>query len=1439
MDAAPLGVSPFEHEKMETLIMRHRAARDSVARQTASRFPRRVLLPYLALVHLLLSMAMSAGIRPSAIQAAEGASTSSVSPLTPEQLEFFEKKIRPVLAERCYSCHNSTDKREGGLAVDSRDALLQGGDTGVALVPGKPADSRLLQAMRHEIEGLEMPQDGAKLPEDVLQDFARWIEQSAPDPRDAPPSPAELSAANSWEAIRARRAEWWSFRGVQEPPVPVVANRPDLKHPIDRFILAKLQQEQIEPSHRADRWTLVRRVYLVLTGLPPTPEQATAFAMDERPDAYERLVQKLLDAPEFGEAWARHWMDWMRYSESHGSEGDPAVPFAWQYRDYLIRALNADVPYDQLVREHLAGDLIPPRLDATGTINESKLGVAHFRFVQHGFSPTDPLDELVRFTDNQIDVLSKAFLATTLSCARCHHHKFDPISQRDYYALFGVLASCRPATVDVRVDAQAESLHAKMDVTKRQIRNALAAHWLRQLESFASTLSRPDTGKEKQIQQATAVTDPLSIWRDLRNRDGEAFATIWQQRQQQIRESAIRMSQQETAWNSAGSRQLDPRQTTWFGQPSGIGPSTRRPAGEFPVLASGDRITNQILPAGYYSHLITDKGATIWSSPRFHLDAKKLFVRVSGSGNARARYVVQHYPRGGTVYPITTLNDNVKDNSPKWISWDLEYWRGDQAHLELSTAADQAVEGSFETARSSIGVTDVVLLSDEQVAEGEVPKEEPAEFLSPLFAPMDASAASSVSVPTTPTELAVRYQQTLIRCVTAWRDGSLTDAEARFLHTFVASNWLETRLGELPDITSLVEHYRSLEAELLDPMRAPGLLEADVIDAALFERGDHKRPREAVPRGFLEVIRATGESDASADATTRYPENQSGRLQWAEELLDPANPLTRRVIVNRLWHYVFGRGIVDSPDNFGHLGSEPTHPELLDWLASQFIKDNGSIKRTLYRMVTSETFCATSVATPSAIERDPANRWCSHAPLRRLSAESLRDSLLATAGKLDLLKFGPPVEEPQPRRSIYLRVRRNAMHPLLSAFDAPTPFTTQGRRDVTNVPAQSLTLMNDPAIAGLASDWVDRERDMHPDDSPELRVRRMFFQATGREPMPAELQTLLTYLKSSQDRHDAHRREAVTASHAYLDVLERQERFLTQVRQRLAATTANKPFDPDSLGPLASWNFSQGADPLHDRRGAMHLSVQGGAKLDADGLVLDGTGYLQSDLLPREVKAKTLEAWVKLDDLTQQGGGVISLQSANGERFDAIVFGEQTAGHWLAGSNGFERTRPFAGPAEDTAHQEPVHLAVVYHSDGRIAAYRNGVPYGESYLASGVATYAARASLVTIGLRHLPAGGNRTLRGRIHSARLYDRALTGDEIQALSSADGSILPLAVLVRSMNADEQAQWKELELQRNARNADREAWNSVDLRDDPWSAWRDLALALFNLKEFLYVR
>ncbi|MGE0378425.1 MAG: PSD1 and planctomycete cytochrome C domain-containing protein, partial [Planctomycetaceae bacterium] len=962
-----------------------------------------------------------------------GLSTAAVAD-DAARLEFFESRIRPVLVDQCYSCHNSTDAAEGGLAIDHRAGLRKGGDGGAAIALGSPRESLLVKAIRHEIGALRMPQDAPQLDARIIADFEQWIADGAVDPRDEPPSADELSQLTSWEAVRDRRLRWWSFQPIVDRPLPDVQDLHWSDHPIDRFLQAKMESAGLTPAPVAERRPLIRRLAFALTGLPPTPLQIDRFLADEVSDASTRLIDELLASEHFGERWARHWMDWLRYAETHGSEGDPAIPFAWRYRDYLIRALNADVQYDQLVREHIAGDLLPdPRINVELGINESRLGAAQYRFVQHGFAPTDALDEQVRFTENQIDVISKAFLGLTISCARCHDHKFDPISQKDFYALYGVMVSSRPATVTVDTPARQDLHREKLSALKDRMRMMLAVHWLAAAESLTGNFQSPLGAWTDAITRADDPKHPLHAWSQLQSLSGEEFGAAWSRLAHEFEQSRGRLQQRSSetaAWRADLSQPAD--FAKWFRHGAGLRDGQPALAGEFSVMPEGEAVLSGILPAGVYTNRLSTKHNGVLASRRIHLDAQQhLYLRVRGDGEARARYVVQHYPRRGTVYPLEIL----KDGRERWIHWDLTYWEGDEIDIEVTTAADMPVELQADVARSSFGVTEAVRLSAEQVSAGHAPVDEIAEFVAPLF------TTAAANPPGDAESLAALYAGAVATCVTAWRDGTMSDEQARFLDVFVRENLLPNRLGELPMLAALVDEYRALETEIPVPTRAPGVLEADVIDQPLFTRGNHKQPGEAVSRRFLEAF-----------GPRPYGDGDSGRLELAEDILRPGNPLTARVIVNRVWHHLIGRGLVATPDNFGHLGAEPSHPELLDWLAVRFVEDGWSLKKLIRLIVTSRTYQLDSTPTDLAAARDSANVWLSHAPLRRLEAESIRDAMLAATGELDSALFGQPDTIDSHRRSVYLAVRRNDMIPLLTVFDQPTPFSTQGRRDITNVP---------------------------------------------------------------------------------------------------------------------------------------------------------------------------------------------------------------------------------------------------------------------------------------------------------------------------------------------------------------------------------------------------
>ncbi len=943
-----------------------------------------------------------------------------------DPLELFEKRIRPLLAQECYACHSEAGKRKGGLLLDTRDGLRKGGRSGPAIVPGDPSTGLLLRSIRHVDPELKMPDKGAKLDDAAIRDIETWIRLGAPDPRDRPPSKEDVERDTAFPAVLVRRRRWWSFEPLLEPAVPAVKDAAWPRTDVDRLLLSRLEAEGRAPAEDVDARALLRRLSFVLTGLPPTPAELEAFS--ETPDV-EAAADRLLASPAFGERWARHWMDWLRYAETHGSEGDPAIPFAWRWRDYLIRALNADVPVPQLVREQIAGDLLEAPRTRDG-LNESALGPAHFRMVLHGFTPTDARDELATFTDNQIDTVTKAFLGLTVACARCHDHKFDAISQADFTALYGIFASSRPATIDLNLPERRRAGIAAFETAKAALRGALGAHWEQAVDAALDKLAAAPPEILKRSDAFAAWARGPAGWTKLREEEDVRATAL----------EAFRARGSRLAFRHDGPS-LDPA-----------------PAGAFHVPHEGERAIDGPYPAGAYSHLYSTRHRGVLHSAPFRAEGGRLFVRARGGGKARARYVVANYPRTGLIYPKNELNSVTE----QWISWPLDYWKGDDVHVELATDLDQPVEhGGAE--RSWFGAAEAVYAPD---------------GAAPPLPPCGLTRFGGDGA-----DLRQAYAAALRRCIAAWRAGRMSDLEAEFLAAFVRQGFLPNRLAELPpELVDRVKEIRALEPALASPTRAPGLLEGFAADAPLFVRGDPKQPAARVPRRFLEAI----------DATPYGPgTSRSGRRELAESFV--ANPLFPRVFANRAWHHVFGTGLAGTPDNLGRLGETPAQPELLDHLARRFLAEGGSLKKLVRRLVVSRAF--RQAGRP-----------------RRLEAEAIRDSLLFLTGKLDRSEGGPPVDGGSYRRSVYLRVQRNNLDPFLGAFDAPVPSSSRGKRDATNVPAQALALMNSPQVAKWAVDWSKRAGS--ETDAP-ARVRRLFLEAFGRPPSDGELQDSLAFLGTS------------------------------------------------------------------------------------------------------------------------------------------------------------------------------------------------------------------------------------------------------------------------------------------------------------------------------------
>ena len=771
---------------------------------------------------------------------------------TKTQLDFFEQKVRPVLETKCYKCHShGAEKIKGGLVLDSREGTLQGGNTAPAVVPGNVAESLLIKAVSYTDPDLEMPPKGEKLSAQQIADLTEWVKMGAPDPRQ--------SVAKPYEG--AGKAHW-AFQKPTMPEIPAVKDDLWPKTSVDRFIVAKLEENGMAPNPRADKRTLIRRAYFDLIGLPPTPEQVDAFVKDESPDAFAKVVDELLASPRYGERWGRHWLDVARYADTKGEvrrqQEDPRYPHAWTYRDYVIDAFNKDKPFDRFIVEQIAADRM--------NLGTDKSTLAALGFLTLGNRFNGMVPDIVA---DRIDVVTKGFLGLTVTCARCHDHKFDPISQKDYYALYGVFSSS---------------------------------------------------------------------------------------------------------------------------------------------------------------------------------------------------YEPEKLP---TLKP-------VKDSK--------EY----QDYLA-------------------------------KAAEFEVDPQEFRQKLQELRKNPDAQKRREL----------LREQQRLVR--------GAADLE--------------------------VNHPGA-------PARAHVLVDsAKPKDSPLFIRGEANNRGSVVPRSFIDIL--AGPSDPPY-------RNGSGRLELAKDIASKDNPVTARVIVNRVWQHHFGEGFISTPDDIGNQAEKPSHPELLDYLAVKFMQQGWSLKKLHREIMLSAVYQQSSAVNDVYAAKDPQNRLLWRANVRRLDFEALRDSILAIAGTLDLTMGGKPVDlgaEPYvTRRAVYGHVDRRNLSEVMTQFDFANPDSPTGKRHVTIVPQQTLFMMNSPLVAEQARKLVNRPEFTGMTED-EDRVTELFRRIFQRPPTEAELELALTFVEQTPAKDAAPvvagNRPMGPVQRARLEArmkdpntpVQQQERIRQQLR---ADTTRNR-------APLGAW----------------------------------------------------------------------------------------------------------------------------------------------------------------------------------------------------------------------------------------------------------------------------
>jgi hypothetical protein len=983
--------------------------------------------------------------------------------------EFFESRVRPLFTTHCAECHSrKAGDPEGGLSFDSRADFRAA--EGVAKA-GAPEASLLVQVVRYDGD-LQMPPDG-KLPAEAIRTIEEWVKRGLPWPEDG------RQAGGEAFDIAARKSEHWCWHAPRAAATPAVQNGDWCRGEIDRFVLARLEAAGLTPAAEASRETLVRRASEILTGLPADPADVDRVARDPDPLAYEKYVDTLLASPQYGERFARHWLDVARYGESRGHESDYTIPNAFQYRDWVVRAINADVPYDQFVREQIAGDLVDrPRVDPATGVNESVLGTGFWFLGEEVHSPVDIKQDEADRIDNRVDTFGKAFLGLALGCARCHDHKFDAISNEDYYAIAGMLMSSSYRQVPFETLEANKAVAVRLETADRETRSrllplladvvaAVPAAALPSLPALPATNPPPAT-EEVVIADYTRGRDATPLLTD-----ASAWSLVPPVAPVLLPE--VEGLPREVRLEAVGHAASDP---VW---------SLTKTTGERDPGPLGQ----------------VDRAGRVLRTPKMRLTRGVLWHRVRGRLQIYAA-VDSHVLLPGPLHGQTHLQVDTKGEW-QWVRQDLT--------ATISWPAGHVVHVEYVPITGGAAVAETV----ESLEQPRRPD------------PLALLAATAPDV--------VRQELVQGLRTDAWADPRRAAAVAEYANRLLASRGTDWTGNAARRLVAAAESLASArepivaEAKLVSAP-APAILDGNGIDQFVLLKGSAARPGDLAPRRFLEAV--------DGPRQPAWPAHSSGRRELADRVLDPANPLTSRVFVNRVWHHLFGRGLVPTPDNFGKLGepaADPGAQALLDTLAVRFREEGWSVKQLVRQIVTSSAWRMSGHRDPLAVQKDPLNLLLHHAPLRRLEGEAIRDKLLAVSGRLDRTLGGPGVNVfladhqkgargAQPsgpldgagRRSLYIKIRRNFLPSFVVAFDMPVPFQAMGRRTVTNVPAQALALMNDPFVSQQAVLWA---RKTLADErlEPTARIERMYREAFARAPMPDERTAATEFLTAQARAH--------------------------------------------------------------------------------------------------------------------------------------------------------------------------------------------------------------------------------------------------------------------------------------------------------------------------------
>lgn len=939
---------------------------------------------------------------------------------------FFTEKIEPILKRYCFECHShESDSMSGGLTLDSRNGWTTGGDHGPAIVPKKPDESLLIQAVRRDSEELQMP-PGERLSQETVALLVEWVKRGAVDPR-KPVTPGKSPGAP---------LDWWSLRPLVRPEVPSLNGQNKPGNPIDAFVQHKLQSAELTPTNPADRRTLIRRAYFDLHGLPPTPDNVKAFADDAAPGAWEKIIDGLLNSPRYGERWARHWLDTVHFADTHGCEHDVFRPNAWRYRDYVIDSFNHDTPWPRFIREQLAADhFFPKQTNLTPALGFIAAGPLELSRASTAPVTFDYLDR-----DDMVTQTMAAFASTTANCARCHDHKFDPITQEDYYSLQAVFAGIGKG--DIEFDASPEIAAQRQHWTALIDRGELSNDKSKEIANLAKSW------------EASAAEQP-ALWTTL-------CPTVF------------------VSSGGATLKRLDDDSLL----ATGHRPDTDTYTISAPLaLNSLTALRLEVLP----DESLPAKGPGRCDNGNLHLNEVEIYLNDNESRRLNIRSAVADWDQEGWTIDHS-LDSNVKTawgiypkvGEAHHAVFELEEAAKLKADSQVTVVLKQLHGGSHLIGRCRMYATD---------ADGAAAKVVPQ------------AVAAAMKVP----------------------KSERTPEQHNAVLSFAVKSVAEQRLKALPPQSSVyaASPWYSRSTKLTQPM-TPQVVR-------VLNRGSIDQPGEVASPGSLSAIPTLPGRFELSDA-----QNESfRRAALADWLAARENPLTRRSVVNRVWAKHFGRGICDTLNDFGRMGGEPSHPQLLDWLAVWFRDDaNGSVKELHRLIMTSQAYQRSCQLHEKAAHRDPNNRLLWRMNRHSLDAESFRDAVLQISGRIDLTMYGPGIQqftqskgaqatpeldydafdwtsEVAARRNIYRVVWRGIADPFMESLDFPDLGLLAPKRSHSVSALQALATFNNDFVLHHSEVLANKLSAKFSTSRDQIREAcRLVYL---REPRSGEREMLLTY----------------------------------------------------------------------------------------------------------------------------------------------------------------------------------------------------------------------------------------------------------------------------------------------------------------------------------------